>query len=132
MSPRAKGSVTEEHKAAMAEGRKQQRAVSEYLEAIASSKPRRGRPRTPETIDKQLADIEEKIAAANAITRLGLVEQRLKLKQERDAMGATVDLAPLEEAFVAVAKAYGERKGISAAAWKEVGVAADVLKKAGI
>jgi hypothetical protein len=132
MSPRGKGSVTEEHKAAMAEGRRQQRAVADYLEAVSANKPKRGRKRSPETIDKQLAEIEEKIASANAITRLGLVEQRLQLTRERDALGAEVDLTPLEDAFVAVARAYGERKGISAAAWKEIGVPAEVLKKAGI
>jgi hypothetical protein len=132
MSPRGKGSVTEEHKAAMAEGRRQQRAVADYLEAVSANKPKRGRKRSPETIDKQLAEIEEKIASANAITRLALVEQRLQLTRERDALGAEVDLTPLEDAFVAVARAYGERKGISAAAWKEIGVPAEVLKKAGI
>jgi len=132
MSPRAKGSVTEEHKAAMARGRFESRAISTYLDALESHKPKRGRPRTPESIDKQLADIEAKIAAANAITRLSLVQQRLDLQQERESLGATVDLSSFEEAFVAAAKGYGERKGISYAAWRELGVPADVLKKAGI
>ena len=132
MSPRGKGSVTEEHKAAMAEGRRQGKAVGDYLEALESHRPKRGRKRTPESIDKQLADIDARLASANAITRLSLVQQRLDLVREREALAAPVDLTPLEDAFVAVAKAYGERKGISYDAWREIGVPADVLKRAGI
>jgi hypothetical protein len=132
MSPRGKGSVTEEHKAAMAQGRVEGRAISSYLEALEQHKPKRGRKRTPESIDKQLADIEAKLASANAITRLTLVQQKLDLQREKESMGATVDLSGLEAAFVAAAKGYSERKGISYAAWREIGVPADVLKKAGI
>jgi len=132
MSPRGKGSVTEEHKAAMARGRVEGKAIGAYLEALDEHRPKRGRKRTPESIDKQLAAIDDKLADANAITRLGLVQQRLDLQREREAMGTTVDLTALEDAFVAAAKGYGERKGISYAAWREIGVPADVLKRAGI
>lgn len=132
MSPRGKGSVTEEHKAAMAQGRVEGKAISSYLEALESTKPKRGRKRTQESIDKQLADIEAKIVEANAITRLGLIQQRLDLQRERESLGKTVDVSSLEEAFIAAAKGYSERKGISHAAWRELGVPADVLKKAGV
>ena len=132
MSPRGKGTVTEEHKAAMARGRVEGRAISAYLDALDQHRPKRGRKRTPESIDKQLAAIDDKLATANAITRLGLVQQRLDLQRDREALGTPVDLAPLEDAFVGAAKGYGERKGISYAAWREIGVPADVLKRAGI
>jgi len=132
MSPRGKGTVTEEHKAAMARGRVEGRAIGAYLDALEQHRPKRGRKRTPESIDKQLAAIDDKLTTANAITRLGLVQQRLDLQQERDSMGAPVDLSSLEEAFVGAAKGYGERKGISYAAWREIGVPAEVLKRAGI
>jgi len=132
MSPRGKGSVTEEHKAAMAQGRVEGRAIGSYLEALETHKPKRGRKRTAESIDKQLAEIEDKIAAANAITRLSLVQQRLDLQRERETIGVEVDLSSLEDAFVAAAKGYSDRKGISYAAWRELGVPADVLKKAGV
>ena len=132
MSPRGKGTVTEEHKAAMARGRVEGRAIGAYLDALEQHRPKRGRKRTPESIDKQLAGIDDKLATANAITRLSLVQQRLDLQRERDTMAEPVDLAPLEEAFAAAAKGYSERKGISYAAWREIGVPADVLKRAGI
>ena len=116
----------------MAEGRRQGAAITAYLDAIEQQRPKRGRKRTVESIDKQLADIEDKLPTATGVTRLGLVQQRIDLQQERDALGKTVDLAPLEDAFVAAAKGYSERKGISAAAWREIGVPADILKRAGI
>jgi hypothetical protein len=132
MSPRGKGSVTEEHKAAMAQGRVEGRAIAAYLEALEQHRPKRGRKRTAESIDKQLAEIDDKLASANAITRLTLVQQRLDLQRERETIGTTVDLSALEDAFVGAAKGYSQRKGISYAAWREIGVPADVLKRAGI
>jgi hypothetical protein len=132
MSPRGKGSVTDEHKAAMAQGRAEGRAISAYLDALAAHKPKRGRKRTPESIDKRLAAIDDGLATANSINRLTLIQERLDLQAEKAAMGETVDLTALEDAFAAAAKGYSERKGISLAAWKEMGVPADVLKKAGI
>ena len=47
-------------------------------------------------------------------------------------MGASVDISGLEKGFVRDAKAYSDSKGITYASWREVGVPADVLKKAGI
>ena len=38
----------------------------------------------------------------------------------------------LRAVFAECARAYGERKGISYAAWREIGVSAPVLKRAGI
>ena len=46
--------------------------------------------------------------------------------------GGGVDLTELEASFVKVAADYGARKGISYTAWREGGVDAAVLKKAGI
>jgi hypothetical protein len=124
--------MTEEHKAALAAGRAEGRAVRAYLDALRSNKPKRGRRRTPESIQKRLAAIEAELATADAVTELKLVQERLDLNAELEAMGSTVDLASLEDAFVAVARAYGERNGISYAAWRAVGVEPSVLKRAGI
>ncbi|MEA3020679.1 MAG: hypothetical protein QOI47_2203 [Actinomycetota bacterium] len=133
MSPRGKGSVTEEHKAAMARGRVEGKAISSYLDALAAHKPKRGRKRTPESIDKRLAAIESLLPGANSITRLSLIQERLDLAEERASLGgATVDLSAFEDAFVGAAKGYSERKGISYAAWRELGVPAEILKRAGI
>ncbi len=42
------------------------------------------------------------------------------------------DLVALEEGFVKAAKNYSERKGITYAAWREAGIDASVLRRAGI
>lgn len=124
--------MTPEHKAALERGRSEGRAVRDYLEGLRSTKPRRGRKRTPESIDKRLAAIEQALAGASAIDELQLIQERRDLTAERAAMGSTVDIAALEDAFVAVAKAYGDRKGISYGSWREVGVSAATLSRAGI
>ena len=124
--------VTEEHKAAMAEGRTQSAAVRHYLEALDANKPKRGRRRTPESMKKRLATIEQELPGADPLKGLLLRQERIDLQAELDAAGSTVDLGELERGFVAAAKGYGERKGISYAVWRESGVAPEVLKRAGI
>jgi hypothetical protein len=107
-------------------------AVRRYLEALDANKPRRGRKRTPDSIKKRLDAIESSLASAGALQRLALVQERLDLSDELEAMDAPNDLGPLEAGFVEVAKEYGSRKGISYTAWREMGVPAEVLKAAGI
>jgi len=124
--------MTPEHKAALERGRAEGRVVREYLEALRGSKPKRGRKRTPDSINKRLTAIDQELAEASAIDELQLVQERRDLTAELAAMGSTVDIAALEGSFVGVAKAYGERKGISYASWREVGVSASTLTNAGI
>jgi hypothetical protein len=129
---RTKAPMSNEHKEALALGREQGRAVRRYLEALDLHKPKRGRKRTAESIQKQLGAIEAKLAAADPLTRVQLIQQRMDLTQELATKGETVDLGALEADFVKAARDYGQRKGISYAAWREAGVDAAVLKKAGI
>ena len=107
-------------------------AVRRYLEALESHKPKRGRKRTPESVAKRLDEVKSRISEAGAVQRLGLIQQRLDLERELKAMGVTLDLAKLEDEFVKAAKAYSEAKGISYTAWRELGVSAEVLRKAGV
>ena len=46
------------HKAALARGRAESASVRHYLEALETSKPKRGRKRTPASIDRRLVAIE--------------------------------------------------------------------------
>jgi hypothetical protein len=124
--------MSAQHKAALAEGRSEGRAVKNYLEALQQNRPRRGRRRTPDSITKRLAAIDVAYAEGSALQQLQLVQERMDLQKELEAMGTKVDLSALESAFVKTASKYAQRKGISYAAWRELGVAADVLKKAGI
>ena len=129
---RTKAPMSESHKEALALGREQGRAVRRYLEALELHKPKRGRKRTPESVQRQLAAIEGKLRAADPLTRVQLIQQRMDLQAELASQGAAVDLGALEADFVKAARDYGQRKGISYAAWREAGVGAAILKKAGI
>jgi hypothetical protein len=126
--------MTDAHKAALAAGRDEARQVKAYLEALETVAPkRRGRRRTKESIAKRLAAIDAAMADASALVRLQLLQERADLAAEQAQMDAApVDLTALEAAFVKVAKAYGERKGIAYGTWREVGVDAATLKAAGI
>ena len=124
--------MTNEHKQALAEGRAEGRAVKAYLDALEQQKPRRGRKRTADSIGKRLTAIEAQLADASSLHRLQLVQERRDLEAELAGMDTTVDISELEDDFVKVAKAYSERKGIEYASWRELGVGADVLKKAGV
>lgn len=124
--------MTAQHKAALAQGRSEGRAVKSYLEALEKNRPRRGRKRTPESIKKRLSAIETQLRDATALHRLQLVQEKMDLEKELAQLGAKVDLSALEAAFVKTAGKYAQRKGISYAAWRQLGVSADTLKKANI
>jgi hypothetical protein len=120
------------HKQALALGRDEGRAVRRYLEALEAHRPKRGRKRTPETIEKRLKLIEHELPTADPLSRLQLVQERMNLRAELETKRAKVDLSGLERDFVKAAKGYSQRKGITYAAWREAGVDPAVLKKAGI
>jgi hypothetical protein len=130
---RKASTMTDAHKAALAEGREQARQVKAYLEALEATAPKRGRRRTKESIGKRLAAIDAALDGASALVRLQLLQERSDLEAELASMDAEpTDLTALREAFVQVAKGYGERKGISHDTWRAVGVDAATLKAAGI
>lgn len=124
--------MSDEHKAALAVGRAQGRAVRAYLEALEAHKPKRGRKRTPESIAARLEKIGKEIETADALKRLQLTQEQIDLTQELETFDEGVDLSGLEADFVEVAKGYAERKGISYAAFRQLGVSAATLKKAGV
>lgn len=127
-----KNPLSDQHKAAMAAGRTEGRAVREYLDALRSNKPKRGRKRTPDSIKARLAKIDDELLEADPLEELRLLQERRNLTDELESMSAQVDMSALEAEFVKVAKSYSQRQGISYATWREVGVEAAVLKAAGI
>jgi len=99
---------------------------------LKRTKPKRGRKRTPESIKRRLNTIKNEFENVDAVTQLKYAQERLDLAIELAELTAKVDIAPLEKAFVKIAKGYGERNGITYSAWREIGVDATVLKKAGV
>ena len=110
------------------------KAVRAYLDALTASAPKRGRKRTAGSVKARISAIGNAMGDASATKRLGLVQERLDLEAELDAMARadSVDMDDLEAGFVKTAASYGGQRGISYAAWREVGVSAATLKAAGI
>lgn len=127
-----KRSMSDAHKKALAEGRKLGQAVREYLDALEQHRPKRGRRRTPDSIRRRLDAITERLRDARPLERLQLAQERIDLKAELEKLGAKIDLSKLEDKFARAAQEYSRRKGITYAAWREAGVSAELLRKAGI
>lgn len=124
--------MSDDHKAALAVGREQGRAVRRYLEALDAQRPKRGRQRSQESMRERLEAIESELAAADPLKRLHLAQERIDLTEAINTTETAVDLDALQADFVAAAGEYGRRKSITYAAWREVGVPSSVLKQAGI
>src|SRR3954464_1186071 len=124
--------LSDEHKAALAEGRAQGRAIREYLAALEAHRPKRGRKRTPDSIKKRLERIDIELPEADPVQRVSLIQEQMDLEAELATMDAGSDLDALERAFVDYAREYSTRKGITYQAWRSVGVPPATLKAAGI
>ena len=109
-------------------------AIRDYLKALEQNAPQRGRKRTTESVGRQIATLEGELAGASITKRLGLIQQRIELEADLEALSqaSSVDLTALEAGFATYAAAYGGRRGISYAAWREIGVSSTTLKSAGI
>jgi hypothetical protein len=127
-----KSAMSAEHKQALAVGREESRAVRRYLEALEAHRPKRGRKRTTEGIEARLKTIDDRLPNADPLTKVHLVQEKINLQNELAAKGEAIDIKSLEDAFVEAAKGYGERKGLTYAAWRAAGVDANVLRRAGI
>lgn len=123
--------MSKEHKEALAKGRNESRAIKGYLSAIQSRRP--GRPVTQESLKARLANIDSKLASTDdPLRRVDLLQTRIDIETALASVPQKVDIGRLEADFVAAVGSYSERKGISYSAWREFGVPAEVLKKAGI
>ncbi len=123
--------MSDEHKAALAQGRLESRAIKAYLSVLGSRK--RGRPVTRESLTARIERIKSQIAAeTNPLKALDLRQARLEAEQRLVGIDDAVDIEALEAGFVAHAATYSDRKGITYAAWREAGVPAVALKKAGV
>lgn len=123
--------MSDEHKAAIAQGRIESRAIKAYLTVLSRRRP--GRPVTTDSLQSKIAGLQLKIQAeSDALKRLELVQARLNAEDQLASFDDSVDMDGLEAGFVRYARSYSERKGISYSAWREVGVTAPVLKQAGV
>jgi hypothetical protein len=124
--------MSDQHKAALAKGRAEGRIVRDYLEGLRATKPKRGRKRTPETIQTRLAAVEVELVDASPMDELLLVQERRDLNAELERMSDRIDMQALEDAFVSVAASYSSSKKILYQSWRDVGVTPVVLTRSGI
>ncbi len=123
--------MSAEHKAALAKGRRESHAVKRYLEALANRKP--GRPVTPERLRDRIVELGNRIEdEGDPLKALELRQQRIDAEIALARAEAAEDMSHLEKAFVQNAKSFSQRKGISYSAWRQSGVPAEVLRRAGI
>lgn len=124
--------MSKDHKAKLAEGRRQARAVRDYLAHLEASS-KRGPKQTPEKVEERLAQTREQIEVEDdPAKRVELIQQRMDDEDLLSQLQAQADGEQLESAFVDAAAAYSERKGISYSAWREFGVPAATLRAAGV
>lgn len=112
----------------------QARIVRRYLSAIEAKKQGKGAQRTSDAIGNRITKIDELLVSADPLTRVHLTQERLELHAEhvRLSNGNHGELGQLERDFVRVARSYGDRNGLTYAAWRQVGVDSKVLDRAGI
>jgi hypothetical protein len=122
--------MSQDHKDALAEGRRQARAIKAYLNAIQARKP--GRPASRQTLESRIEKLAAQIEASEDLKKVELIQARLDLESQLARLAESEDLDALEAGFVEHAAAYSDRKGISYTAWREAGIPAGVLRSAGI
>lgn len=130
----AKRTMSDEHKAAIAAGRIEASAVRDYLEALETNKPKPGRRVSPETLAARKADIDNQLTAGDVkpIKRLELMQDRRDIEAQLASIADEPDMSAVEQGFIAHAANYGARRGVAYATWREFGVPADLLTRAGI
>jgi hypothetical protein len=105
-------------------------AVAAYLTALKAPKvPARSRA----NLKRRRTQIEQwLVEESSPIREVELIQQRLDIDAQLAQIDKAQRLAELEEAFVKVAASWAKRSGISAAALREAGAPASVLRRAGL
>lgn len=105
-----------------------------YLSAVEIARPGRGTKRTSDAIGNRITKVDEMLVSADPLRRVHLTQERIELHAEhvRVTNGSSSDPSQLERDFIRVARSYGDRNGITYAAWRQCGVDADVLERAGV
>src|SRR4051812_15167006 len=125
--------MTASHKKALARGRELSATVDRYLQAINTPK-RRGRKVSLATLQKRLKAAQETARSGSGVAKVLAAQdvRDLKAKIAESTAPGTVDVKTLEANFVKIAKQFSTQRSITYGAWRDAGVSAAVLQKAGI
>ncbi len=129
---RGQRKMTTTHKAALARGREMSTIVDRYLSVVNVPK-KRGRRVSPVALRKRLAAAEATMKSATGVAKV-LAAQEVRDLRARlaETGGEGTNTKSLEASFVKVARQFSVNRGISYAAWRDAGVPAEVLQRAGI
>jgi hypothetical protein len=121
------------HKNALAEGRTMSATVDRYLSALNTPK-QRGRKVSSSTLRHRLTAAEERLKSAVGVAKVLAAQdvRDLRARLADSTSSGAADIKALESAFVRVASKFGQNRGISYSAWRDAGVSAPVLKRAGV
>jgi hypothetical protein len=107
--------------------------VDRYLAAVTTPK-RRGRKVSTAMLEQRLVSARARFKTAAGVEKVLAAQEirdlQAKIAQQRSATG--VDVRSLEASFVRIAKRFSENRGIAYGAWRDAGVPAQVLKRAGV
>jgi hypothetical protein len=114
------------------ERRAETNAVAAYLTALKGPRPSGSSKAKREGLVRRRARVEQWISERSPIREVELIQQRLDVDAQLAQLDQAARLPELEEAFVNVTASWAKRSGASAAALREVGVPASVLRRAGL
>lgn len=124
--------MTATHKKALAEGRNLSAVVERYMRAVNTPK-KRGRKVSKASLVARLAKGQDTVRKAEGIEKLLAAQSVRDLKVRlAQAPASPADLTAVEREFVKIAKRFSDARGITYGAWRDAGVSAEVLRKAGI
>lgn len=126
------GTDSEPQVSSRGERQRQANIIRKYLHSLATTSPLKGR-RTREWIENRVAFLDDAInAQGDPLAKLHLVQERMDHRQTLAQLVGEAQREQLRQDFIKVAADYSERKGISRAAWMQVGVPRNVLDEAGV
>ena len=119
--------MTDQHKAALAQGRVEGRAIRYYMTALQSTNAPKRRGRKGRSAEELAAALSQ---STDPMERLALRPQ-LRAALEAESVDQ-YDMDTVQADFIKHVASYSERNGLTYADWREEGVPAAVLKEAGM
>jgi hypothetical protein len=132
-APPARRTLSASHKKALAGGRAMSATVNNYLIAIGTPR-KRGRKVARATLERRLAEARSRVKIVTGVEKVVAAQTVRDLQKQlsRPKAATGIDAASLEAAFVKIAKTFSENRNLSYAAWRDAGVPAAVLRRAGV
>lgn len=125
-----KGPMDADHKANLMAGRARAATVKQYLKALPDMQ--RLSKTTEKELREQLATAQAAADNSDDLTRLEHLQRVHDLEDQIIQLDEKAAFDDLTDQFIGIAAEYSEVKGIDRRAWRDYGVPASVLDRAGI